>query len=331
MAKENGMQIINSHIENQSYSRVYLFGGDEKYLVNQYSKKLIEAIADVNDTMNYSILKTDAIKVDEIISFASTMPFFADRRVLEIQDSGYFKKGNEELEKFLEDIPETTVVVFVETDIDKRTKLYKKVDSVGTVAIFETPDETMILAWIKGMFKKEGLEISDNTIYRLVQGVGLNMNNLLNEAEKLKSYCMDKGKVTVEDVEKLCISEVEGKVFEMMDALSKRDKQKTMRYYDDLLQLREPPMRLLFLIARQFNILLKVKHAIDSGADNKKIASAVKIPPFTVRNYVEQCRNYTSEELIECCEKCQIADTNIKTGAMRDAMAVEMLILELLC
>ena len=331
MAQQNAMQLINNQIEEKTFKNVYLFGGDEKYLVNQYSRKLISEIADVNDTMNYSIMKDDSIKVDEIISFCSTMPFFAERRVLEVQDSGYFKKGKQEIEDFLDELPDTAIIVFIENDIDKRTKLYKKVEKLGTIALFDTPDEQMILTWVKGMFKKDNIEISDNTIYRLVEGVGLNMNNLINEVDKLKCYCMEKGTITASDVEKLCINEVEGKVFDMMDALSQRNKTKTMKYYDDLLQLREPAMRLLFLISRQFDILLKVKHALESGADGKKIASAVKIPPFTVKKYIEQCRGYSMEQLLKCLDMCQEADTKIKTGAMRDSMAVEMLILELLC
>ena len=330
MAQENGMAIINKQIEERQFEKLYLFGGGEKYLVEQYRKNLVDAMISADDTMNKTVYKNEAVKVDEIRETAMTMPFFAEHRVLEIHDSDFFKKGNEEMEKLFEELPETTTIVFVEDNIDKRCKLYKIITKLGTVAMFETPDERTLLIWVKKLFTDEKMQIADEAVYRLVEGVGTNMNHLVMEAEKLKSYCLEKGKVTVDDVNLLCVDQVEGKIFDMMDALSKRDKPKTISLYDDLLQLREPAMRILALITRQFHILLKIKLILETGGEYGKIATAVKIPPFTVKKYVDQCKGYTYGELLECTKWCQETDEAIKSGRMRDSMAVEMLILKLL-
>lgn len=330
MADVNGMSIINSHIKNESYTNIYLLGGEEKYLLAQYKEKLVGAIADVSDSMNYVVYKGENAKSDQIAEFASTMPFFADRRVVLVEDSDFFKKGNEEIEKLLGELPETTVIVFVESNIDKRNRLYKMVSKTGTVAMFDTPDEKTLLIWLKSLFTKENLKIEDNVVYRLIEGVGMDMNNLANEAEKLKCYCLEKGAVTIDDVNELSINQVEGKIFDMMDALSRHDRKTTLDLYNDLLILREPAMRILFLITRQFNILLKTKLALEGGCDNSKIASAVKVPPFTVKKYITFCKNYTYSQLLACVNRCQEADSDIKTGRMKDSLAVEMLIIALL-
>ena len=330
MAEANGMSIINDHIKSEKYTGVYLLGGEEKYLLAQYKEKLIQALTDTSDTMNYAVYKGENAKADQIVDFASTMPFFADRRVLLVEDSDFFKKGNEDIEKLISELPETTVIVFVENNIDKRNKLYKLVSKCGTVAMFTSPDEKTLLVWLKSLFTKEKLNIADNAVYRLIECVGVDMNNLANEAEKLRCYCLEKGTVTVEDVDTLCINQVEGKIFEMMDALSARNKKATLDLYNDLLLLREPAMRILFLITRQFNLLLKTKLAIETGADNSKIASAIKVPPFAVKKYVSACKEYTYEQLLNCVNLCQEADTGIKTGKMKDNLAVEMLIIQLL-
>ena len=120
----DGMSIINSHIENKNFSRVYLMGGDEGYLVRQYKDKLIDALCDRNDSMNFMAYKGEKAVAEDIREFAMTMPFFADRRVILVEDSEFFNKGNDAVEEFIEKIPETTVIVFVETNIDKRLKLY---------------------------------------------------------------------------------------------------------------------------------------------------------------------------------------------------------------
>lgn len=326
----DGMSIINSHIENNNFSRVYLMGGDEGYLVRQYKDKLIDALCDRNDSMNFMAYKGEKAVAEDIREFAMTMPFFADRRVILVEDSEFFNKGNEAVEEFIEEIPETTVIVFVETNIDKRLKLYKLVQKQGTAVLFNTPDEATLLKWVKSLFTREGMNIDDEAVYGLVRGVGMDMNTLYNESMKLICYCMEKDRVTIDCVEKLCVNQVESKIFDMMDALSQRNVERTMRLYDDLLKLREPAMRVLFLITRQFNILLKIKFAMEAGVQNSGIAGFAKIPPFTVKKYMEQCKGYSYKQLIECVEMCQQTDGNIKSGRMKDNLAVEMLIMELL-
>ncbi|MDE6024260.1 MAG: DNA polymerase III subunit delta [Lachnospiraceae bacterium] len=328
--KSDGMSVINSHIEQESYSGVYLFCGDEPYLVNQYKDKLIDAVCDKKDSMNYMVYKGEHAVPEDISELATTMPFFADRRVILVENSGFFKKGNEAMEALLENLTDTTILVFVESEIDKRLKLYKQLAKAGTVVEFSTPDEKTLLTWLKSLFTREGMKIDDEAVYALLQNVGADMNLLANEAEKLKCYCMEQEKIDAASVERLCINQVESKIFDMMDALSQRNAEKTMRLYDDLLMLREPAMRLLFLVTRQYNILLKVKLALESESNNSKIASAVKIPPFTVKKYVAQCDGYTYSQLIECVDMCQRADSDIKSGRMKDNMAVEMLIVNLL-
>lgn len=330
MAEANGMTVVNQHIASGEFSQIYLMGGSEQYLLAQFREKLVTALIDPTDTMNFVRYKGENAKADEIAEFASTMPFFADRRVVLVEDSDFFKKGNETMEKVLEELPETTTLIFSEDQIDKRGRLYKQVAKLGTVLNFETPDASMIERWLVGIFAKEEIQIERKALENLLEFVGLDMSNLANEAEKLVSYCYEKKTVTAEDVEKLSINQVEGKIFEMMDALSRRDSDATMKYYADLLALREPAMRLLFLITRQFRILLKTKLALETGTPYEKLASVLKVPPFTVKKYVAQCKGFSQKRLMECVGLCQEADTDIKTGRKKDTMAVEMLIVELL-
>lgn len=330
MAAANGMAIINRHIEEGGFSGVYLLYGNEKYLITQYRQKLIDALISPDDTMNLGIYKGTGIDADSLGEFAATMPFFAERRVLLIEDSGFFKKGNDAVADMLGALPDTTVVVFSETDIDKRNRLYKLVEKHGTVALFDTPDERTLLVWLKSLFTKEQIKVEDAAVYRLIESVGMDMNHLVNEAEKLKGYCIEKGIVSLADVEKLSVNQIEGKVFDMMDALSKRDKKSVMALYNDLMQLREPPMRLLALITRQFNLLLKAKLVLEQGGDYAKAAAVLKVPAFAVKKYAAQCKGYTRKELLARLELCQRADSDIKTGRKKDNLAVEMLIVQLL-
>ena len=118
------MQTLNQDIKEKTFKRVYLLFGDEPFLVNSYKKRLREAIAG-DDTMNYNYFEGKGPDVKEIISLADTMPFFAERRLVMVDGSGFFKNSApEELVNYIAEIPESTCMVFVESEVDKRNKLY---------------------------------------------------------------------------------------------------------------------------------------------------------------------------------------------------------------
>lgn len=328
--KANGMAILNQQINKKEFSRLYLLGGTEPYLIYQYRDKLIGALTDPNDTMNFITYKGENTKPEEIIEFADTMPFFAERRVVLVENSGFFKNGCERLETVLANLPETTVLIFVEKVIDNRKKLSKQVAELGTVAMFDAPDSDMLAVWLNGMFAEDRIAISGGTIHYLIDRVGNNMNLLKNEAEKLRTYAVDKGNVTREDIDLLCVNQVEDKIFDMIDAISEKKRQKAMKLYDDLLYLQEAPMKILVLITRNFMQLLKIRFALDTGTPEGQIASTFGIRPYFVKKYIAQACSFTKDQLLACVRLCQEADANIKSGRMRDKLATEMVILELL-
>lgn len=328
--KGNGMAILNEQINKKEFSRVYLLGGTEPYLIYQYRDKLIAALTDPNDTMNFITFKGDNTKPEDIIEFADTMPFFAERRVVLVENSNYFKNGCEKMEKVLGSLPETTVIIFVEKNIDNRKKLSKQIAELGTVAMFDAPDSDMLAVWLNSMFAEDKISISGATLRYLIDRVGNNMNLLKNESEKLRSYAVEKGSVSKDDIDLLCVNQVEDKIFDMIDAISEKKKEKTMELYDDLLYLQEPPMKILVLITRNFVQLLKIRFALDTGTPEGQIASTFGIRPYFVKKYIAQAKSFTKDQLLVCVKVCQDADISIKTGKMRDKLATEMTILELL-
>lgn len=125
------MKTIDEDIRNGQFQSVYLLCGEEAYLKKQYEDKLKRAMADPDDSMNFSAYEGKGINPKEVIDLAETLPFFADRRVILIENSGFFKNSCEELAEYMPQIPETTHFIFVEDEIDKRSKLYKAVKMPG--------------------------------------------------------------------------------------------------------------------------------------------------------------------------------------------------------
>lgn len=322
------MRTILEDIKNNSFKQIYLLYGEEAYLKNQYRGKLLSALVPEGDTMNLNIYEDSDVPVKEIIDLAETMPFFAEHRVIVMNNSGLFKKGGEELAEYLGTMPETTMFLFTEKEVDKRSKIFKTVRERGRVVEFPVQDEETLQKWILGMLKKENKSITKQTMLFFLEKTGTDMENICRELEKLICYTMGRDVITSEDVAAVCTTRITSQIFDMVGAVADKKQKRALELYYDLLTLKEPPMRILFLIARQFNLLLQVKELKQKGADQRQIGEKVGLPPFIAGKYVAQAAGFSKEELRRALDECIDSEEAVKTGRMNDVMSVEILIVK---
>ena len=152
------------------------------------------------------------------------------------------------------------------------------------------------------------------------------MENIRMELEKLVCYTMGRDVITKEDVDAVGTVHVTSRVFDMVAAIVAGNTKKAMDLYEDLLTLKEPPMRILFLIARQFNQLLQITELTAAGKDKGAIASALKVPPFAVGKLTAQARAFTRDQILSWVTLCVETEEAVKTGRLSDRLAVELLI-----
>ena len=316
------MRQINEDIKKGEFRQVYLLYGEERYLRRQYRDKLRKALCQEGDTMNAHFYEGKDISVGEVIDLAETLPFFSDRRVIFLTDSGLFKSGGEKMAEYLASPSETTFFVFTESEIDKRSKLYKAVQSKGYAAEFAPQDENTLKRWAAGVLAREGKRITEGTVQLFLSKTGTDMENIQMELEKLICYCMDRDVITAEDVEAVCTVRIGNHIFDMINAIAAGDQRHALALYYDLLALKEPPMRILFLIARQCNMLLQVKELKSKGFDSRSIASKIGVPPFVAGKYLSQSSKFRTNQLRMAVETCVEAEEAVKTGRMNDKMSV---------
>ncbi|HIT63935.1 MAG TPA: DNA polymerase III subunit delta [Candidatus Ventrimonas merdavium] len=319
------MQTLNKDIKEHTFRPVYLLYGEETFLVNHYKNRLREAIIG-EDTMNVSTFEGKGLDVEELLRLADTMPFFAERRLILVEDSGFFKSAPEALVSYLPSMPDTTCLIFVETQVDKRNRLYKKVKELGYAAELARQDTAQLSRWAAGILTKEGKKITGRTMELFLSMTGDDMEHIRMELEKLISYTMEREVITDEDVKAICTVQVTNKIFDMVAAIVNGQRKKAMDLYEDLLTLKEPPMRILFLIARQFNQLLQVKELMAQGLERGAIASKLKMQPFVVGKTIPQAKQFSREQILACVQLCVEMEEAVKSGRLQDRMAVELLI-----
>lgn len=321
------MQQLLADLKSGEFKQAYLLYGEEAYLRLQYKNKLKDALVSPEDTMNYHYFEGKGIDPAALIDLAETMPFFADRRVIFIENSGFFKKTAEQLAAYLEQPSPTVCFVFVETEVDKRSKMFKALGKCGRAVEFAAQNEATLKKWILVMLKKENKKITEATLDYFLQKTGTDMENISRELEKLFSFTLGRDVITAEDVDAVCIRQVTNQIFDMVEAIGQRNQSRALKLYYDLLSLKEPPMRILFLVGRQFNLLMQVKQLKKKGYDDKKIGEKTGLHGFIVKKYTSQAGRFSMEELREALQACVEADEAVKTGKMNDVMSVELLII----
>lgn len=322
------MRTIDEDIKNQTFRTAYLLYGEEAYLKNQYKDKLKAALWQEGDTMNAAFYQGRSTNSKELIDLAETMPFFADHRLILVEDSGFFKSGAEDLAEYMEHIPQTTTFVFSETDVDKRSRMYKALKNNGRIVEFAAQNQELLTRWLLGRLRRENKNITKAAMQEFFDRVGLDMGTLDREMEKLICYCLDRDVIELADVEAVCPQAVTNRIFDMVGAIVECRRKDALEMYYDLLALKEPPLRILFLITRQYNILMQLKDLKRKGMNNSAMAKAAGIPPFAVSRSLGQASRLSVGSIEHILSYSVEMEEAVKTGQMNEQIAVELVIIE---
>ena len=138
---------------------------------------------------------------------------------------------------------------------------------------FARQDEKTLMTWVLGMMKKRGKKDHTPGYEDFLEKTGTDMGNISQELEKLLSYTMGRDVITRADIEAVCTTQITNRIFEMIRAVTEKKQRKALDLYQDLLALKEPPMRILFLMVRQFRILMEVSEMSRRGYGKRRSVS----------------------------------------------------------
>lgn len=322
------MRQLNEDFKTKEFKSVYLLYGEEAFLKKSYKKRFQAEIAGEGD-MNYNFFEGNGIDLKEVREIAETMPFFAMRRLLVLEYTGLFKTSAEDWSAWLDTLPETVCVVFVESEVDKRTKIFKKVKDKGYCAELGRQNPEQLKKWIIGLGKQNNMIVTLQAAEALLDRCGNDMECIKNELDKVMAYSLDKKGVTPREVYEICTEATENRIFDMIELVSKGRSREALELYYDLVSLREPPLRILFLLARQFNQLMQVRELTASGMSKDNIASKMKLRTFVAGKLMNQARIFSFEQLKNWVTLCVDFEERIKTGLLADRIAVEMLLVQI--
>ncbi len=321
---EKTLGLLNKELEAESFHPVYLLYGKEEYLVKEYCHKLMQAVLKDGDEMNFAFFQGKEIDFAEVRDIGSTLPFFADYRLLYFEETGLFKKANE-LSEILTNLPESTVVVFREKEVDKRNKLYKYVQKNGLISEMVPMGEKAMIDFIVDELWKGQKRIKKSTVDYFLSQVEHSMFHLKNEIMKLISYTGDRMEVTMEDIDAICCREASDQIFSMLDAVADGNSVRALHFYGELLILQKEPLGILAMLFRHCNILLQIKTE-ENNHSGYELAKRLGLFQNHFSNYSRQAKKFQVSQLKEMLERCVETDFSFKRGQINIQLGLETLL-----
>ena len=310
---------------------IYLYYGTESFLIKKAINKIIDDLH--IESINITTYDLDIEPVDRLIDDAQTISMFDDQKLIIGSNASFLTaKSNpihnlELLEEYLKDPSLTTTIIFtVDADkLDERKKIVKLLKEKAKVTSFSKSNDVTTL--VKEMF--ETYKIDNATLNCFIKRVGTNLGILFQEANKLKSYKMEEKEITIDDVTALASENVEGNIFDLVDAIVLKNKETAMNIYHNLTLLGEEPIKILILLANQFRLLYQTKRLILRGYTDLEIANLLEVHPYPVKLARSKCKNYQEEELLSYLNQLADLDYDIKTGKINSDAGLELFILSM--
>lgn len=332
---------------------LFLFTGQETFLIHEQINTWKKAFEEKHGgDINLNTIDGRKAEIGEVIAQIETSPFLSEKRLIFIEglpeapkarNANKITKKDEKREEqfkklveYLEKIPESSVVVFVQFNPDKRKSLYKKIVQLANIKTFESLSGAVLNKWIQNRIKNYNASIDISSAEYLTSLTGQDLWRIDQELKKLASYT-DGRSITKQDIDHLVVPTIEANVFHLTDALGSKNPRQAIKNLHRSMSAGENLRQVFYMIVRQFRLFLQVGGYLGNypNTSPNNIATSLKLHPFVARNTMNQLKHFNVSELKKAYERLLEIDVGLKTSKIRIttedqdelAMAIEKFIL----
>ena len=311
---------------------LYLLFGVEDYLRDRAARAITDAalrgtsLREFNEA-SYSLTSVD---VQQALAAAEQLPMMSSRRVIRVADFSRLREADEDaLVRYIARPAESSVVIFIADDLDKRRRLSKILLDACVSVEFPALKDAELAAWAKSRLKELKTETDERTLHQIVALVGSDVRTLISELDKLATAAIGSGHITMKMVESLVGRSRELSNFELTDHLIARNRKRALQTLQRLLDDGVEPVMLIGLIASNYRRLALAKELMSRQAPNEEVYRLVGMPYGKRQEFLETARRSDASTLARSIERIAATDLAIKTSQATPRLQLEMLVCEL--
>lgn len=320
-------------LKEKKESLLYLLAGNEPILIDRLAEHLQkETLGAAANEFNFTLFSASDATAAQVIAEAQQVSMLSPRRLIRVKEAGQFsKEDQEELIVYCEKPVPSSVIIFTDDAIDKRTRFYKALAEHGRVLDCSSPPPEDLREWVQERIRRDGKEIDAAAIDFLIEASGNSLTFLALELEKLLIYCLNSKKISEEDVEKITARNRVKTVFNLWDSVALRKKDEAFSILRELTVEGMAVPELVGLLRWQMSRLVRGRELLDAGKDSKKeMSSTLGVPFYFVDKFMAQVKRFSGEGLSRAYEATLVADEEAKSGALKNADVLDRLLYRLM-
>lgn len=295
----------------------------EPFLAEAAVDSLVEASVDPTmKDFSFVAFYADETNPAQIVSEAETLPFLTDRRVVLVRNAERYNtdSGAGPLLEYLKTPCESTLLILVAGQIDKRTKFFKLCEKAGLVVECPRLNEPEVAAWVRTEVERRGLNIESGAVQEIVRRAGTFLSDVNNSLTNVINFVGNTGLIREKDVVAACADVAEEEVWSLTDAIAASQSSAALTSLRKLMDLGKHEDEILGII----NWLLKSAYLVALGG-----TSAASISRFVAQKVRPLAEKLGVDKLRAAFALCTDTHFMIRSTGVDGALALELLVVKL--
>lgn len=287
---------ILSEWKKGQFKPIYWLEGDEPYFIDMLVDHAEHHILSESEAgFNLTIFYGRDADWAAVVNACRRYPMFAERSVVLLKEAQHMR-DIDKLEPYIENPLSSTVFVvsYKEKKVDARTKFAKLLKQNAEVFTTKKIYDNQLPEWASNMVQQHGLTISQKALQLLVDHIGNDLSRIQNEVEKLAVNLGSRKNITEDDIETYIGVSKEFNVFELQDAMVRKDLAKAIRIIQ-YFEANPKAAPIQMMLPALYNFFSKVYMIFGVQGDEKTLATAIGVNPYFIKDYIAAAKNYAYE------------------------------------
>ena len=336
-ATGDNLQELKAAIRNKDLGRLYIFHGEEIFLLNHYFEQMKKLLLDdLTESFNFHRLNNESFDIQSFVDGVENFPMMAEHTLVHVDEIDLFKLPEGDRNKIgeiLSDIPDWCTVVFtyetVQWKPDKRLKkLWEAIDKNATIVEFAKQGQRELISWVSRHFLARGKRISNELCAYLIDITGGTMTALAGEIDKICAYS-GADEIVRADIDAVTEPVLDAVVFQMTDLLGEGKYGPALQKLQTLLKMQQEPLAILGAVGGHFRRLSTARTLLDHGRGSGELMKLCGIPDYPARKTMDAARRFSQDFCRRAAELVLETDYGMKTSFDDPQRLLELLILQL--
>ena len=330
-SEDSDIKTIIKQVEKGIFLPVYLFYGNEQYLIDEIVNKIINKVIGPSlrqlNVEKYYCSDTDS---ETIVTSALSVPMLSEKKVVIVRD---YEKINDSksLRHYFESPSQSTILILISNGIDKRKSIFSIISQTGgTLIQCENLKRDELSLWVKNKIRSYGKDIKDSAIDILFDLKENSLQDVYTEIEKIITFVNNKGTIEDNDIFSIIGSTKELNVFELSKLIVSGNKNKALVMMNKLVDQNTEPILIVNLLAKHFILLWKVQNLKQINKNSSEIAVIIQVNPYFVNDYISQSEKFNSIKLEKCISFLKEADLQLKSVSLPKKIILDNLVCNLI-